>query len=81
MVLHQLNPVFHDAKSLRETTGVPVLGVVSMTWLERSETRRKVDLSSFAAASIFLLVALVLVAALGDTVVEFLRGTKMTATG
>jgi polysaccharide chain length determinant protein (PEP-CTERM system associated) len=57
--IHKMNPVFHDARTLRETTGRPVLGVVSMTWLERHKVERTVDFSSFAFAGASLIVLFV----------------------
>ena len=33
--LHQLRPVFTSTRQLTELTQLPVLGSVSMTWLER----------------------------------------------
>jgi hypothetical protein len=33
--LHELRPVFSSVRQLHEITGVPVLGVVNMTWLQR----------------------------------------------
>ncbi|MEO0575372.1 MAG: XrtA system polysaccharide chain length determinant [Pseudomonadota bacterium] len=60
-VLHQLNPVFHDARSLREITGRPVLGAVSMTWLERKRVERRVRLASLAAATGALFIAFILI--------------------
>lgn len=56
-VIHQMNPVFHDARSLREATRRPVLGVVSMTWLDRNRATRRVNFLSFAAASALLVIA------------------------
>ena len=56
-LLHMLRPVFHDVEDLREATGLPVLGVVSKTWLERHRRSRGIELTSFAIAGAFLLVA------------------------
>ncbi len=65
-VIHELNPVFHDVRSLRAIIGRPVLGVVSMTWLERHATGRRVDFSSFALACASLLGVFIVVVALKD---------------
>lgn len=59
-LLHMLNPVFHDVSNLRDITGLPVLGAVSMTWLDRHHAHRKVELSSFAVAGGMLVVTFVL---------------------
>jgi polysaccharide chain length determinant protein (PEP-CTERM system associated) len=58
-LLHMLRPVFHDVADLRGATGLPVLGVVSMTWLERHRRARGIELTSFAVAGVFLLAAFV----------------------
>jgi hypothetical protein len=50
-IMHQMKPVYFDAKTLRQMTHRPVLGVVSMTWLERNQARRRINFMSFAAAS------------------------------
>lgn len=60
-VLHFLRPVFHDVSDLRESTGLPVLGVVSMTWIERHRSDRKIELASYMFAGCILLVAFVMV--------------------
>jgi len=43
-LLHQLRPVFNNMRSLADVTGLPVIGAISMTWLDRkrmeSRTRR-----------------------------------------
>ncbi|MBT8080171.1 MAG: hypothetical protein KJO31_16450 [Gammaproteobacteria bacterium] len=62
-VLHQLNPVFHDVNTLRKITGRPILGVVSMTWLERGRARRRFDFLCFAgvgAGLIFIFLCTIL---------------------
>jgi len=60
-VLHQLKPVFGTPRQLGEVTGLPVLGVVSMTWLEkhRAEARRAKLLYVGAAASLAVVACLV----------------------
>lgn len=59
-LVHKVHPVFHDAKTLRALTGRPVLGVVSMTWLERHKLGRTVDFSSFAVAGASLMALFVI---------------------
>jgi len=56
-VLSQLRPVFTGSTSLREVTGLPVLGVVTDGWLERVRGERAGHVARFSGA----LVALVLV--------------------
>ena len=80
-IIHQLNPVFHDAKTLRNVTGRPVLGVVSMTWLERHKVRRRVDFSSFAIASVSLVVTFVFTILLRDPFVGIMHTLIWQATG
>lgn len=50
-LMHQLNPVFCDAETLRQVSMRPVLGVVSKTWLDRRKARRRTDLLTFASAT------------------------------
>ena len=47
-LIHLLRPVFHDVRDLRESTGLPVLGAVSMTWIGRHRAERRIELMSFA---------------------------------
>jgi hypothetical protein len=80
-MLHQLHPVFHDAGSLRQLTGRPVLGVVSMTWLERHSTQRRIDLSSFAAATTSLVVVFFTAIILREPLVGLMHSLIWQATG
>ena len=58
--MHQLRPVFTSARQLNELTQLPVLGAVSMTWLERhkAEDRRAIWAYS-AVAGVLVVVALI----------------------
>jgi polysaccharide chain length determinant protein (PEP-CTERM system associated) len=59
-LMHQLRPVFTSPRQLTEATQLPVLGSVSMTWVERHRAagRRAIWAYSFGAA-LLLLVAVV----------------------
>jgi polysaccharide chain length determinant protein (PEP-CTERM system associated) len=70
---HQLKPVFQDADTLHRISGLPVLGVVSMIWLDRSKAARRVDLTSFAAASTALLTLFVVTIVLQDAGVRLVH--------
>jgi polysaccharide chain length determinant protein (PEP-CTERM system associated) len=50
----QLRPVFFDARSLREASGLPLLGTVSLLTDEATKRREKKDLLRFAAACVSL---------------------------
>ena len=49
-LIHLLKPVFHDVTDLREATGLPVLGAVSMTWIERHRSERRMEFVSYMVA-------------------------------
>ncbi len=61
VVLHQLRPVFASSRRLAEVTQLPVLGIVSETWLEKHRLRRRGELIRYAAAAAALLVVFVVV--------------------
>jgi polysaccharide chain length determinant protein (PEP-CTERM system associated) len=56
-LMHQLQPVFTSPRQLTDATQLPVLGSVSMTWVERHRAagRRAVWAYSFGAALLVLL--------------------------
>jgi protein tyrosine kinase modulator len=61
-LMHQLRPVFVSARQLTELTQLPVLGVVSMTWLERhqAQARHAVQVYSMAVAVLIVVAAVML---------------------
>ena len=71
-VLHQLRPVFTSARALAESTGLTVLGAISMAWIAKQRRRRMRWLVGYAAA----VAALVM---LGAVVLQLSRmGIRLT---
>lgn len=62
-VLNMLLPVFSGSRQLNQVTGLPVLGVVSMTWIERYhiQARRSALIFSIAAAGLIVLGAVFII--------------------
>jgi polysaccharide chain length determinant protein (PEP-CTERM system associated) len=56
-VLSQVRPTFTDRQSLREATGLPILGSVTMIWTEAQRARHKRNLTVLAASYAGLLVS------------------------
>ena len=54
-LLHMLKPVFSSIRQLREITGLPVLGAVSMTWIERHTQKERRSLIGYAGVAVLLL--------------------------
>ena len=57
---HAGNPVFSDLHALRKFSGRPVLGAVSMTWVEQHLVNRYLGLASFSTAGMLLMLTFVL---------------------
>ncbi len=68
--LHQMRPVFINQRSLRQVTGLPVLGAVSMTWLSRHRAQRRLEAGSFVLATLLIISSLILVLLFQDFGVE-----------
>ncbi len=49
-LLNQLRPVYQNVRVLAEKTGLPVLGCVSRTWLDRHRIERRQGLLAFSGA-------------------------------
>lgn len=56
-LMHMWKPVFHSSRALNEITGLPVLGVVSMTWLDRYKKHQLRGYTWFSVGIGFLLIA------------------------
>lgn len=54
-LLSQLRPTFLSQATLREATGLPILGSISMNWTEQQTVRRKRRLVALAGAVLVLL--------------------------
>lgn len=60
--MHQLRPVFTSSRQLMELTQLPVLGAVSMTWLERHKAQARRAIWTYGAvAGVLVLLTLVLI--------------------
>lgn len=55
-LLHLIKPVFSDSRSLAELTGLPVLGSVTRTWLEKQRAEMRQGLLRYSALSGLLFV-------------------------
>jgi len=56
-ILSQIKPTYTDRKSLREATGLPILGAVSMIWTDQERKKRKKNLAAWAASYAGLVMA------------------------
>lgn len=59
--LSQLRPVFHDQRTLRLSTGIPVLGSVSRIWTPDLQKKKKIEYGGFIAAISILFISFGLV--------------------
>lgn len=69
-LMSQIRPVFFDGSTLREATGLPLLGVVTLIRNEAVQKRESRSLKRFLAA----VVALVVVFLLGMAVLSYMSG-------
>jgi protein tyrosine kinase modulator len=69
-LLNELKPVFLNTRALREMTGLPVLGAVSLKLLPKQQVRLRIQLASF------VLVALSLLAAYGGALILQEKGVR-----
>lgn len=73
VAMSKLNPVFDSLTTLRDVTGLPVIGAISATWLDQRVARRRVDLLRMAAGGVALLLVFVAVVAARDVGSQYLN--------
>ncbi|MGH8133167.1 MAG: XrtA system polysaccharide chain length determinant [Steroidobacteraceae bacterium] len=73
-LLHLLRPVFLSVRQLSAVVGFPVLGAVSMTWLEKYNARRRRGVVVYAGATAVLAAAAVMLVALHGLISQVVRG-------
>lgn len=70
-LMHQLKPVFTSARSLAVATGLPVLGAVSMVWLDYQQTAMRRSYLRYGGAVLVLVVVAAVVLQLNRMGVRF----------
>jgi len=73
VLLHQLRPVFTSSRLLAEVTSLPVLGVVSETWLEKHRVRRRAELIRYSVAAGALLAVFMFILRFSGPLVRFVQ--------
>jgi hypothetical protein len=76
VAMSRLNPVFDSLTTLRDVTGLPVLGAISATWLDQRAARLRVDLLRVALGGVGLLVVFVVVVLARDAGSQFLTDLR-----
>jgi polysaccharide chain length determinant protein (PEP-CTERM system associated) len=71
---HLMRPVFHDANSLRLSTGRPVLGAISMMWFEGQKRSRALGYAGFGISAAVLIAVFVSALMFQDVGVSALQG-------
>jgi polysaccharide chain length determinant protein (PEP-CTERM system associated) len=72
-LMHMLRPVFSSARSITELTGLPVLGSVSRTWLEKQKSALRHGLLRYSALAGLLLVMFIVVEVIKNPASRYLR--------
>lgn len=72
-VMHLLRPVFATGRSLAEMTGLPVLGTVTRSWVEKYRAQLRRGLLRYAVASAALFVVFIVVVAIQQPGSRLLR--------
>jgi len=72
-LLHQLRPVFTSPRQLTEATQLPVLGYVSMTWVERHRAAGRRAVWAYSCGAVLLVVVAVVTFLTDDLTSHFLH--------
>jgi hypothetical protein len=73
-LMHQVRPVVASARQLAELTQLPVLGVVSMTWLERHQAQARHAVWVYSMAVAVLIAAAAMMLLTQSATSRFLQG-------
>jgi polysaccharide chain length determinant protein (PEP-CTERM system associated) len=76
VAMSKLNPVFDSLTTLRDVTGLPVLGAISATWLDQRAARRRADVLRVAMGGAALLVVFVVVVIARDVGSQFVTNLR-----
>jgi polysaccharide chain length determinant protein (PEP-CTERM system associated) len=60
-LMHMMRPVFSNSRSLAEMTGLPVLGTVTRSWVEKYRAQLRKGLLRYSVASALLFVVFIVV--------------------
>jgi polysaccharide chain length determinant protein (PEP-CTERM system associated) len=72
-VMNMIKPVFNTTRSLAEITGLPVLGAVSMSGLDKFRIQKRASYLRFSAAAVLLAFAFVIVLVLQQPGTRFMQ--------
>jgi len=72
-LMHMLRPVFSSSRSITELTGLPVLGSVSRTWLEKQKAALRHGFLRYSALSGLLFVLFIVVEIIQNPASRYLR--------
>lgn len=72
-LMNLLRPVFASVRQLSEFTGVPVLGAVSMTWIERHNARMRRSVVHIAVAAFGMFAVFAVFVLIQDSLVNLLQ--------
>jgi polysaccharide chain length determinant protein (PEP-CTERM system associated) len=73
-LMYLLNPVFVNVRELSGVTGLPVLGSVSMAWLEKRRAKQHRGLVLYAGTTVAFVCAAVAVLVLQGAISQLVRG-------
>jgi polysaccharide chain length determinant protein (PEP-CTERM system associated) len=76
VVMSRMNPVFDSLTTLRDATGLPVLGAISATWLDQRAARRRADVLRVALGGAALLVVFAVVVIARDVGSQFVTSLR-----
>jgi hypothetical protein len=68
-----MKPVFGSSRRLADITGLPVLGSVTRTWIDKQRREMRLGLLRYSAASVMLVVLFVVAVLINQPAARFMR--------